>query len=168
LYQIQNQINFFGKSINIANIQSQIDQAKEKNTLYMAKLDKVKKVDNFVRYDIAKYIWSQVKFFNRYSNTKNLIAIYEKLKVFSINNQLILSNFIIKNDSVQIKGQVSNMNLMYGSENSPWLISRMSSLKFLNNIQIPYYRKNDNNFEFTLVATLQNANSPSNTGTIKQ
>lgn len=128
--------------------------------LYQIKLAKIKKVDNFVRYDNAKYLDHNVQFFNRYTNTKNLTTIYERLQELSFTSQLTLSSFIIKNDSIQIKGEVADMQVMYGTSQNPGLIKKFGALKFLENIDIPYYRKNGDMFEFTLVATIKNANEP--------
>jgi hypothetical protein len=53
------------------------------------------------------------------------------------------------------------MQVMYGTAENPGLIKKFSSLKFLDKIDIPYYKKNGDMFEFTLVAMIQNASQSS-------
>ena len=96
-------IQIAGQTISLPNVQSQIAQIRLEQELFDLKLTKVKKVDNFIRYDHAKYLDHNVQFFNRYANTRNLTMIYEKLQEISSTSQLTISSFIIKNDSIQIK-----------------------------------------------------------------
>lgn len=160
LFQMIKPIQIAGQTISLPNVQSQIAQIRLEQELFDLKLTKVKKVDNFIRYDHAKYLDHNVQFFNRYANTRNLTMIYEKLQEISSTSQLTISSFIIKNDSIQIKWEVWDMQVMYGTPQNPWLIKKFSTLKFLDNIDIPYYRKNGDVFEFTLVAMIKNASQP--------
>ena len=154
-------IQIAGQTIELPTVQSKISQAQLSQQRAQIKLSRVKKVENFVRYQNAQYLDRNVDFFNRYTNTRNLTTIYDRLQEISSANQINISSFIIKNDSIQIKGEVSDMQVMYGTAENPGLIKKFSSLKFLDKIDIPYYKKNGDMFEFTLVAMIQNASQSS-------
>jgi uncharacterized protein YlbG (UPF0298 family) len=154
-------IQIAGQTIDLPTVQSKISQAQLSQQRAQIKLSRVKKVENFVRYQNAQYLDRNVDFFNRYTNTRNLTTIYDRLQEISSANQINISSFIIKNDSIQIKGEVSDMQVMYGTAENPGLIKKFSSLKFLDKIDIPYYKKNGDMFEFTLVAMIQNASQSS-------
>ena len=135
-------IQIAGQTIELPTVQSKISQAQLSQQRAQIKLSRVKKVENFVRYQNAQYLDRNVDFFNRYTNTRNLTTIYDRLQEISSANQINISSFIIKNDSIQIKGEVSDMQVMYGTAENPGLIKKFSSLKFLDKIDIPYYKKN--------------------------
>ena len=92
-----------------------------------------------------------------------MIAMLEDLKKVdtSTTDTIVLSDFNVSMDKITLKGQVSNLLLLYYS--SPLkgvtsLIDRFSSLDFVKNIRIQTYdRVGDNNFyEFVLEANVIN------------
>ena len=65
------------------------------------------------------------------------------------NNGIVLSDFTIQQDSIQVRGQIKELKYMYIKNG---IIDRFSALDFVNNITIPYYQKNQDYFDFILKA----------------
>ncbi len=92
-----------------------------------------------------------------------VIAMLEDLKKVdtSTTDTIVLSDFNVSLDKITLKGQVSNLLLLYYSNPEKGihsLIDRFSSLDFVKNIRIQTYdRVGDNNFyEFVLEANVIN------------
>ena len=92
-----------------------------------------------------------------------VIAMLEDLKKVdtSTTDTIALSDFNVSMDKITLKGQVSNLLLLYYSSASKGvksLIDRFSSLDFVKNIRIQTYdRVGDNNYyEFVLEANVIN------------
>lgn len=99
-----------------------------------------------------------------------VIAMLEDLKKVdtSTTDTIILSDFNVSMDKITLKGQVSNLLLLYYSSPSKGvrsLIDRFSSLDFVKNIRIQTYdRVGDNNYyEFVLEANVINDAGTGNT-----
>jgi len=65
------------------------------------------------------------------------------------NNGIILTDFTIQQDSIQVRGQIKELKFMYIKNG---IIDRFSALNFVDNITIPYYQKNADYFDFVLRA----------------
>lgn len=99
----------------------------------------------------------------RSDHITKVIAMLEDLKQVdtSTTDTIVLSDFNVSMDKITLKGQVSNLLLLYYS-NVPKgvksLIDRFSSLDFVKNIRIQTYdRVGDNNYyEFVLEANVIN------------
>ena len=92
-----------------------------------------------------------------------VIAMLEDIKQVdpSSSDTIILSDFNVSLDKISLKGQVSNLLLLYYSNESKGirsLIDRFSSLDFVKNIRImTYERVGDNNYySFVLEANVIN------------
>ena len=86
----------------------------------------------------------------------------------STTDTILLSDFNVSMDKITLKGQVSNLLLLYYSNVSKGvrsLIDRFSSLDFVKNIRIQTYdRVGDNNYyEFVLEANVINDAGTGNT-----
>jgi uncharacterized protein YlbG (UPF0298 family) len=99
-----------------------------------------------------------------------VIAMLEDLKKVdtSTTDTIVLSDFNVSMDKITLKGQVSNLLLLYYSSASKGvksLIDRFSSLDFVKNIRIQTYdRVGDNNYyEFVLEANVINDAGTGNT-----
>jgi uncharacterized protein YlbG (UPF0298 family) len=99
-----------------------------------------------------------------------MIAMLEDLKQVdtSTTDTVALSDFNVTMDKITLKGQVSNLLLLYytsPSKNIKSLIDRFSSLDFVKNIRIQTYdRVGDNNYyEFVLEANVINDAGTGNT-----
>ncbi|MBP7008116.1 hypothetical protein KBB05_05425 [Patescibacteria group bacterium] len=113
--------------------------------------DKLRESDDLVRYDIARYINNKEKVTNRSDNINNLVRMYTELQnvARSTNNGIILTDFTIQQDSIQVRGQIKELKFMYIKNG---IIDRFSALNFVDNITIPYYQKNAEYFDFVLRA----------------
>ena len=67
------------------------------------------------------------------------------------NNGIILNDFTIQQDSIQVRGQISELKFMYIKNG---IIDRFSALEFVDDITIPYYQKNGEYFDFILRANV--------------
>jgi len=92
-----------------------------------------------------------------------VIQMLEDIKKIDTNttDTIVLSDFNVSLDKITLKGQVSNLLLLYYSNASKGirsLIDRFSSLDFVQNIRIQTYdRVGDNNYyEFVLEANISN------------
>lgn len=99
-----------------------------------------------------------------------VIAMLEDMKKVdtSTTDTIVLSDFNVSMDKITLKGQVSNLLLLYYSSPSKSirsLIDRFSSLDFVKNIRIQTYdRVGDNNYyEFVLEANVINDAGTGNT-----
>jgi len=99
-----------------------------------------------------------------------MIAMLEDMKQIdtSTTDTIALSDFNVSMDKITLKGQVSNLLLLYYSNASKGirsLIDRFSSLDFVKNIRIQTYdRVGDNNYyEFVLEANIINDAGTGNT-----
>ncbi len=86
----------------------------------------------------------------------------------SATGTIVLSDFNVSLDKITLKGQVSNLSLLYYSNDGQWvrsLIDRFSSLNFVKDIRIQTYdRVGDNNYyEFVLEANINNNAGTGNT-----
>lgn len=92
-----------------------------------------------------------------------MISMLEDIKQIDTNttDTIVLSDFNVSLDKITLKGQVSNLLLLYYSNPAKGiksLIDRFSSLDFVKNIRIQTYdRVGDNNYyEFVLEANVIN------------
>lgn len=99
-----------------------------------------------------------------------VIQMLEDLKQVdtSTTDTIVLSDFNVSLDKITLKGQVSNLALLYYSDATKGvrsLIDRFSSLDFVKNIRIQTYdRVGDNNYyEFVLEANVINDAGTGNT-----
>lgn len=99
----------------------------------------------------------------RSDHITKVIAMLEDLKNIdtSSSDTIVLSDFNVSLDKITLKGQVSNLLLLYYSNEAKGirsLIDRFSSLDFVKNIRIQTYdRVGDNNYyEFVLDANVIN------------
>ena len=99
-----------------------------------------------------------------------MIAMLEDMKQIdtSTTDTIVLSDFNVSMDKITLKGQVSNLLLLYYSSSAKGvksLIDRFSSLDFIKNIRIQTYdRVGDNNYyEFVLEANVINDAGTGNT-----
>lgn len=99
-----------------------------------------------------------------------VIQMLEDLKQVdtSTTDTIVLSDFNVSMDKITLKGQVSNLMLLYYSNSAKGvhsLIDRFSSLDFVKNIRIQTYdRVGDNNYyEFVLEANVTNDAGTGNT-----
>jgi len=129
-------------------------------------LNKLRDSDDLVRYDIARYINNKEKTTNWSDNINNLVRMYTELQSIArtTNNGIILSDFTIQQDSIQVRGQILELKYMYIKNG---IIDRFSALDFVDNITIPYYQKNGEYFDFVLKADVidQKAIDSRNTAT---
>ena len=114
-------------------------------------LNKLRESDDLVRYDIARYINNKEKTTNWSDNINNLVRMYTELQSIArtTNNGIILSDFTIQQDSIQVRWQILELKYMYIKNG---IIDRFSALDFVDNITIPYYQKNGEYFDFVLKA----------------
>ena len=92
-----------------------------------------------------------------------IVAMLEDLKHtdMSSNDGILLSDFNVSMDKITLKWQVSDLELLYHSQNSTdaqSLIDRFSGLDFVQNIRIQTYDRIDdtNYYEFVLEANVIN------------
>ena len=92
-----------------------------------------------------------------------IVAMLEDLKRtdMSSNDGILLSDFNVSMDKITLKWQVSDLELLYHSQNSTdaqSLIDRFSGLDFVQNIRIQTYDRIDdtNYYEFVLEANVIN------------
>lgn len=120
-------------------------------------LDSLRESDDLVRYDVARYINNKEKTTNRSDNINNLVRMYTELQnvARTTNNGIILTDFTIQQDNIQVRGQIQELRFMYIKNG---IIDRFSALEFVDNITIPYYQKNGEYFDFVLKADVVETN----------
>ena len=124
--------------------------------------NKLRESDDLVRYEIARYINNKEKLTNWSDNINNLVRMYTELQSVArtTNNGIILSDFTIEKDTIQVRGQIQELKFMYIKNG---IIDRFSALEFVDNITIPYYQKNGAYFDFVLKADVVNTKDMQNT-----
>lgn len=135
----------------ISNVQSRHSLLKQELITKQDTRKKLRASDDLMRYDVARYINNKEKVTNRSDNINNLIRMYTELQnvARNTNNGIVLSDFTIQQDSIQVRGQIKELKYMYIKNG---IIDRFSALDFVNNITIPYYQKNQDYFDFILKA----------------
>jgi hypothetical protein len=136
---------------SITNLQAKAKSSQQELDDKQKVLDKLRESDDLIRYDIARYINNKEKTTNRSDNINNLVRMYTELQnvARTTNNGIILTDFTIQQDSIQVRGQIQELKFMYIKNG---IIDRFSALEFVDNITIPYYQKNGEYFDFILKA----------------
>ncbi|HMY80825.1 MAG TPA: hypothetical protein PK048_03185 [Candidatus Absconditabacterales bacterium] len=147
----------------ISNVQSRHSLLKQELITKQDTRKKLRASDDLMRYDVARYINNKEKVTNRSDNINNLIRMYTELQnvARNTNNGIVLSDFTIQQDSIQVRGQIKELKYMYIKNG---IIDRFSALDFVNNITIPYYQKNQDYFDFILKADVISQKSEGGTG----
>lgn len=154
--------DYLPNSIN--NLQAKTNALKSERDEKQQMLDSLRESDDLVRYDVARYINNKEKTTNRSDNINNLVRMYTELQnvARTTNNGIILTDFTIQQDNIQVRGQIQELRFMYIKNG---IIDRFSALEFVDNITIPYYQKNGEYFDFVLKADVVETNR-SWTGTV--
>lgn len=112
-------------------------------------LDDLKKSQEAVKYDIARYIEEDIEHpvWSDYINS--LIQMYKEVRDIGkySPDAIELSDFVVDQQRIGLRGKVRRLDTIY-QENG--VIDRLTKLNFLSNIQIPSYQKIDDIFEFQI------------------
>lgn len=126
-------------------------------------LESYKMLTGYNKLQAVKILEEQQTTMPRSDHITKVIAMLEDLKQVdtSTTDTIVLSDFNVSMDKITLKGQVSNLLLLYYSSPSKGiksLIDRFSNLDFVKNIRIQTYdRVGDNNYyEFVLEANVIN------------
>lgn len=134
----------------------EVIEQKEKELIDVKSLlRKEKNDDDYKKYQAAKLVMGQEWQMNRNENIEYLVDLLDELTDLDSNdNSILLENFQITDDSINLKGWVSSITTIYKEW---WVIDMFESFEFINKISIPYYRRNDETEEidFVLDATIQ-------------
>lgn len=150
----------------IPNTQSKLKALKLEKAGKEETSNKLRESDDITKYEIARYINNKESITNRSDNINNLIRMYTELQnvARTTNNGIILTDFTIQQDAIQVRGQISELKFMYIKNG---IIDRFSSLDFVDDITIPYYQKNGEYFDFILRAdVVNNADANTNSGSL--
>ena len=137
----------------VKNLANDHQQATQSVADLQKQLDTLRTSQDVVRFDIAKYIETKEKTTEWSQNITNLIAMYTKLKALSqsSNEKFVLSDFIVDTDQISVKGKVTDMRYVYVTNG---IIDRFVGLDFVKEVQIPYYKKAGDYYEFVLQASV--------------
>lgn len=138
---------------SIPNAQSELKALQDEQSQKQEVSNKLRESDDIIKYEIARYINNKESITNRSDNINNLIRMYTELQnvARTTNNGIILNDFTIQQDSIQVRGQIAELKFMYIKNG---IIDRFSALEFVDNITIPYYQKNGEYFDFVLRANV--------------
>ncbi len=145
----------------IPNAQSTLSSLEDEKQQKEEASNKLRESDDIVKFEIARYINNKENSTNRSDNINNLIRMYTELlnSARNTNNGIILNDFTIQQDAIQVRGQISELRFMYyinDPKNFGGIIDRFSSLDFIDNITIPYYQRNGEYYDFILRADVVN------------
>lgn len=118
-------------------------------------LRKEKNELNYKKYQAAKLVMSQAWQMNRNENIVYLIDLLNELTDLDENdNSILLENFQVSNEFINLKGWVESIRTVY---KEGWVIDMFESFDFINEISIPFYKRNEDTGEidFVLDATIQ-------------
>ena len=128
-----------------------------------AQLQSYKSLTGYNKLQAVKILEEKQTTMPRSDHIAKMIQMLEDIKQIDANttDSIVLSDFNVTMDKITLKGQVSNLLLLYYSNAAKGihsLIDRFSSLDFVKNIRIQTYdRVGDNNYyEFVLEANVIN------------
>jgi len=111
----------------------------------------------------VKLLEEKQKTIPRYDHISKVIQMLEDLKNVNLNagDNIALSDFNVSLDKISLKWKVSNLLLLYYSDEAKWiqsLIDRFASLDFIKNMRIQTYDKITESwyFQFVLEANVIN------------
>jgi hypothetical protein len=104
------------------------------------------------KYQIAQYLHEEKRSIQWYPIVQSLINTFEKLQTQYNYQWLTIQDFQINTDKIIVKGSAQNLDIMY---QNPSVLDTFQELEYIKSIDIPYYKKFTDNFEFLLEATLQ-------------
>lgn len=125
-----------------------IAQEQEKITALQNDITTAQKDERYLKYVAAKEIVANnpvVWWWDRISRVMNVFTKLQQLWGANIR----FSDFSIDYESLSLKWTVSDLKLIYGKW---WVIDMFNELDFLQKISVPWYRKTDDWFEFSLAA----------------
>ncbi len=151
-YYVANKYVFTpGYNYSISNKESFISQKQKE-------IDDKKNDPKYKRFLLWQYITNNIDQNSWYDTITQLIDIFNNFKNLWNNKNLTLSDFHVDIDEIKLKWKVSTLAMMYGDskENfTGWIISRIESLSFVEFVEIPFYNKGIDSYEFDLTAKIK-------------
>jgi len=139
--------------------------SKESNLLSKEQeIKKKKDTPTYKRFLLWQYIINNIDQTSWYDTITQLIDIFNNFKNIGNNDGLSLTDFQVDLDEIKLKWKVSNLSVMYGDSKKDftwWVISKIESLPFVDFVEIPFYNKNIDSYEFDLTAKIKTNGSAS-------
>lgn len=138
---------------------NKLTKATEEATTAQQKLKEITSQDQYQKIAFAQKLYQTSKDLPWSDHIRTLIDILQEIQAIDQwGDRLELYDFQVNLDTIEISGKASSLALLYRPKKwgKEWLISKVSTLPFLDDIRIQSYQKEDedNLYEFTLYATI--------------
>lgn len=138
-------------------LDTQLTQAKTEATDAEEELLSIQKTPSYQKITFAHSLYQSAKDLPRSDHITTLINVLKEVQTIDEGDDtLILYDFTVNLDSIEISWRTSRLALLYYPKNHTreWLISTVSDLPFLDKIRIQTYLKEEEMYEFTLYANI--------------
>lgn len=136
----------------IFKLKEEKNAIKKEFSLKENKLEKLSSNKKYKKYEVVKFLQKEYDGFSWNEAFESLISIFDTLKnLWEKSNSLVLNDFKVDMEKVDIKGKVIDLENMYKNSG---IIDKISSLDFIESFSIPSYEKEGRFYKFNLDAKI--------------